>query len=266
MDRKTEYDLAKTVLMLERMGLKAAAQKLEEADLGGGSIVGLSVHELYKLGMEDAKAGQQMNPMEDFDSMEDYQAYKDGYEDASGGEAMEEADKPDFLDLDKDGDKEESMKKAAKDKEAKNEEKGIFAPNHYCVHHGGVQHNGAIAMAEAVGHNWNEELGRVTHYDMKLEDGTVLEGIAFEDIQVTNASLANEHMHSMGAHSDDEEEEELDEILGDDTGRSDLGGNPDKKDKKEKEDKKDESVSLKGMTKAELTEAIKEIIKQKLNK
>jgi phosphopantothenoylcysteine synthetase/decarboxylase len=70
----------------------------------------------------------------------------------------------------------------------------------------------------------------------------------------------------MGAHSDDEEEEELDEILGDDTGRSDLGGNPDKKDKKEKEDKKDESVSLKGMTKAELTEAIKEIIKQKLNK
>ena len=98
------------------------------------------------------------------------------------------------------------MKQAAAD--AKNEEQDIFAPNHYCVHHGGVQHNGAIAMAEAVGHNWNEELGRVTHYDMKLEDGTVLEGIAFEDIQVTNASLANEHMHSMGAHADDEEEEE----------------------------------------------------------
>ena len=32
---------------------------------------------------------------------------------------LEEAEKPDFLDLDKDGDKEESMKKAAKDKEEK---------------------------------------------------------------------------------------------------------------------------------------------------
>jgi hypothetical protein len=34
-------------------------------------------------------------------------------------EELEEAAKPDFLDLDKDGDKEESMKKAAKDKEEK---------------------------------------------------------------------------------------------------------------------------------------------------
>lgn len=32
-------------------------------------------------------------------------------------EELEEADKPDFLDLDKDGDKEESMKDAAEDKE-----------------------------------------------------------------------------------------------------------------------------------------------------
>ena len=69
----------------------------------------------------------------------------------------------------------------------------IFAPNHYCVHHGGVQHNGQIAMAEAVSHNYNEELGRVTHYDMKLADGTVLENVAAEDIQVTNASLAEGH-------------------------------------------------------------------------
>ena len=36
------------------------------------------------------------------------------------GDYMEESDaKPDFLDLDKDGDKEESMKKAAKEKEEK---------------------------------------------------------------------------------------------------------------------------------------------------
>ena len=84
------------------------------------------------------------------------------------------------------------------------EEADVFAPNHYCVHHGGVHHNGDVELAEAVGHNFNEELGRVTHYDMKLEDGTVLENVAFEDIQVTNASLAKEHKHAM--KRDDEEE------------------------------------------------------------
>ena len=69
----------------------------------------------------------------------------------------------------------------------------VFAPNHYCVHHGGVQHNGSIEMAEAVNHNYNEKLGRVTHYDMKLADGTILENVAAEDIQITDASLAEGH-------------------------------------------------------------------------
>ena len=118
---------------------------------------------------------------------------------------VKEEAKPDFLDLDKDGDKEEPMKKAAKEKKLK-EEEGVFAPNHYCLHHGGVQHEGKTHMAEAVGHNWNEKEGRVTHYDMKLEDGTVLENVAFEDIQVTNASLAEgHHAHMAKRHDDDEE-------------------------------------------------------------
>ena len=121
-----------------------------------------------------------------------------------------EAAKPDFPDIDGDGDREEPISKAAKDKKQKqNEEQEIFAPNHYCVHHGGVQHNGSVQMAEAVSHNYNKELGRVTHYDMKLEDGTILEGIAAEDIQVTNASLANEHMHAV--RDDDEEEKKMQE-------------------------------------------------------
>ena len=81
----------------------------------------------------------------------------------------------------------------------------IWAPNHYCVHHGGVHHNGKIEMAEAVGHNFNEKEGRVTHYDMKLADGTILENVAAEDIQVTNASLAEAHGGS-GLRDDDEEE------------------------------------------------------------
>jgi hypothetical protein len=83
-----------------------------------------------------------------------------------------------------------------------------FAPNHYCIHHGGVQHEGKIVAAEAVSHNYNEELGRVTHYNMRLEDGTVLENIASEDIQVTNASLAEGHKHNMNRDKKDEEEVE----------------------------------------------------------
>lgn len=94
--------------------------------------------------------------------------------------------------------------------EEQNESQEIFAPNHYCVHHGGVEHNGKMEMAEAVSHNYNKRLGRVTHYDMKLADGTILENVAFEDIQVTNASLAEGH----GGHPakrDDKEKEELEE-------------------------------------------------------
>ena len=88
-------------------------------------------------------------------------------------------------------------------------EEAAFAPNHYCVHHGGVHHEGKTHMAEAVNHNWNEELGRVTHYDMKLSDGTILENVAFEDIQVTEASLAEaHHAHVAKRDVDDKEVDE----------------------------------------------------------
>ena len=130
MDRKTEYDFAKTVLMLERMGLKEAAERLE----------------------------QEMTENEE--------------------ETVEEAEKPDFLDLDKDGDKEESMKDAAEDKEEKelDEEVENLEEKHDCEKaHPGQTHEEYTAQ-------------------------------------------------------------------------------------------KNESMSLKGMTKAELTEAIKEMIRKKINK
>ena len=73
------------------------------------------------------------------------------------------------------------------------EDQAIFAPNHYCVHHGGVQHEGQIRMAEAIGHNFDEEQNRVTWYNMKLADGTILEQVNADDIFVTNASLAEMH-------------------------------------------------------------------------
>ena len=92
------------------------------------------------------------------------------------------------------------------------ESEQMFAPNHYCVHHGGVQRNGSVELAEAVAHNYNEELGRVTHYDMKFADGTILENVAFEDIQVTNASLAEGHgSHPAKSDHKDKRDEELDE-------------------------------------------------------
>jgi nitrite reductase/ring-hydroxylating ferredoxin subunit len=90
------------------------------------------------------------------------------------------------------------------------EEEGIFAPSHYCVHHGGVQHEGKIKMAEAVNHNYSRKHGRVTHYDMKLANGTILENVAAEDIQVTNASLAEGHHDHVAKR--DREDHDLDDL------------------------------------------------------
>jgi hypothetical protein len=94
--------------------------------------------------------------------------------------------------------------------EAEDVDEGVFSPNHYCVHHGGVQHEGEVKLAEAVNHNYDRKLGRVTHYDMKLSDGTILENVAAEDIQVTNASLAEGHGHPVGKR--DREEHDLDDL------------------------------------------------------
>jgi hypothetical protein len=95
-------------------------------------------------------------------------------------------------------------------------EEGAFDANHYCIHHGGVNHNGKVEMAEAVQHVTPDENGHISHYDMKLSDGTILENVAAEDIQVTSASLAEEHgkpgnrdaHKAMKAKPDDEELDE----------------------------------------------------------
>jgi hypothetical protein len=76
---------------------------------------------------------------------------------------------------------------------ALSEEEEIFAPNHYCVKHGGVNVDGEIKEAKAVGHNWDEELNKVTHYDMQLEDGTILENVSSDDIMITQAVLEGSH-------------------------------------------------------------------------
>ena len=58
-------------------------------------------------------------------------------------------------------------------------------------------------MAEAINHNFDKKLNKVTWYDMKLQDGTILEQVSAEDIMVTSASMAEGHMHRV----EDEDEE-----------------------------------------------------------
>ena len=124
---------------------------------------------------------------------------------------------PDKADLDDDGKLSGYEKKrgaaieksmAGDDKEEPKNE-GAFDANHYCVHHGGVHHEGKIRMAEAIQHVKPDENGHISHYDMKLEDGTVLENVAVEDIQVTEASLAEKH--GKRDHKKMKDDEELDE-------------------------------------------------------
>lgn len=136
------------------------------------------------------------------------------------------------------------------------EEEGAFAPNHYCVHHGGVERNGSIELAEAVGHNYNNKLGRVTHYDMKFADGTIMENVAFEDIQVTNASLAEMH----GSHPAKRDDEELDEQAKPDF--LDLDKDGDKKEpmKKAAEDKKEK------MDEAQIRNVIRKLVREAMIK
>ena len=106
----------------------------------------------------------------------------------------------------------EKDRKGDDERKLEEEEEGVFAPNHYCVHHGGVNYNGKVQMAEAVSHNYNFKLNRVTHYDMKLANGTILENVAVEDIQVTNASLAEGHGGHMSRQDrEDDEERKLEE-------------------------------------------------------
>lgn len=107
----------------------------------------------------------------------------------------------------------------AKQPVRKEENEQAFAPSHYCVHHGGVEHNGEVHEAKAVGHNWSSRLNKVTHYDMELLDGTILENVAVEDIMVTKASLAEGSFllegscsHSKHKTKRMKENEELEEI------------------------------------------------------
>ena len=87
-----------------------------------------------------------------------------------------------------------------KDSISENEDQ-IFAPSHYCIHHGGVHHEGKIQMAEAVQHVEPDKNGHISHYDMKLEDGTVLENVAAEDIAELMAKKSSDSSNGINIYT-----------------------------------------------------------------
>ena len=116
-----------------------------------------------------------------------FRDWEDNYK--QGSKLMNEAKhaKPDFLDLDKDGDKEEPMKKAAKDAEEMEEEKA--AGFHACAAH--VKENVSNREGYPINHTLMED-GSVTHYTVEFAD-EIVEGIPASELTILEM---NEHMHS----------------------------------------------------------------------
>ena len=85
---------------------------------------------------------------------------------------MEEADKPDFLDLDKDGDKKESMKKAAKDKKAKEEkvEETTTAGNVATATTSGKSSKGSMQFGKGVYESLNASVEQMITESITVEN------------------------------------------------------------------------------------------------
>jgi len=65
----------------------------------------------------------------------------------------------------------------------------IFAPSHYCAHH--VIYEGK--EGHTVDHNWNERLQKVTKYDVKFQDGSIVRNIHESKLTVLEAFTEEEH-------------------------------------------------------------------------
>ena len=87
----------------------------------------------------------------------------------------------------------------------------VFAPNHYCAHH--VVHEGKKGVT--VDHNWNESLQKVTKYDVKFEDGTIIRNI--EESQLT---IVEGKMH--GGKRDEDHPEVKNEDMIDNEGADEM--------------------------------------------
>ena len=115
-----------------------------------------------------------------------FRDFEDNYK--KGRNVMEEGKhaKPDFLDLDKDGDKEEPMKKAAEEAEDMEEEK---APGfHACAAH--VKESISGREGYPINHTLLED-GSVSHYTVEFDD-EIVENIPTQDLVILEVK---EHMH-----------------------------------------------------------------------
>ena len=65
----------------------------------------------------------------------------------------------------------------------------IFAPNHYCAHH--VIYEGKEGYT--VDHNWNKKLQKVTKYDVKFNDGSIIRNIHESKLTILEAYTEAEH-------------------------------------------------------------------------
>ena len=87
----------------------------------------------------------------------------------------------------------------------------IFAPNHYCLHH--VIYEGK--EGKTVDHNWDEKLQKVTKYDVKFEDGSIIRNIHESKLTVLEAFTEEEHKRDDDKHppvKKEEKEGESDDV------------------------------------------------------
>ena len=105
----------------------------------------------------------------------------------------------------------------------------IFAPNHYCLHH--VIYEGK--EGHTVDHNWNEKLQKVTKYDVKFQDGSIIRNI--HESKLTALESFTEEEHKRDDHPPVKKEEK------DKKPDEDGDGVPDYADKKPGEDDNKES-------------------------
>ena len=115
----------------------------------------------------------------------------------------------------------------------------VFAPNHYCAHH--VVHEGKRGYT--VDHNWNEKLQKVTKYDVKFEDGSIIRNIHESKLTILEAFSEGSHSGKRddghpAAKRDEEDEEKVEEAAKPDFPDVDGDGDREEPISKAQKDKK----------------------------
>ncbi len=109
-------------------------------------------------------------------------------------DSLEEGDKPDFLDLDKDGDRKESMKKATKDKKAMNED--TVDPFYYDIidycKNSGDENQCAEDIMEFLGQHYGIDFEFVTGKNRRFEGKTPQEKMLKEGMKKVIKSILSE--------------------------------------------------------------------------